>query len=196
MGIYYGRFDMKDSALYYLDSSTQWEQLPQQLSYALQVVKIDPALAGRVRPVFEEAVNWQKSRLPSEMWKLFDAVEEIFEGYVNADTTKLIEAFTILGENPSNADDDERMLGMLLIRTGQYAEGIELIEPFIEGKDKLSSGFTYLRMRYYLGMAFEGLGERDKAIANYEEVLRYWDKADIEIEDIRDSRQRLARLRS
>jgi len=49
---------------------------------------------------------------------------------------------------------------------------------------------------YYLGLAYEALGEADKAVAEYEEIMKYWGNADHELKDIADTRERLNRLRS
>ena len=54
----------------------------------------------------------------------------------------------------------------------------------------------YLLDVYYLGRAYEGLGMTDEAAARYTEVLRYWGRADIELDEIADARARLARLTS
>ena len=51
-------------------------------------------------------------------------------------------------------------------------------------------------LHYYLGIAEQGLGNEDKAAEHYRELLRYWGDADLELKQIKDARQRLARLTS
>jgi hypothetical protein len=40
------------------------------------------------------------------------------------------------------------------------------------------------------------MGRADEAIPHYREVLRYWGDADMEVEAVRESRDRLQRLTS
>jgi hypothetical protein len=43
-------------------------------------------------------------------------------------------------------------------------------------------------------MAEEALGNKEKAIAKYREVLEYWGEPDMELQEIKDSRKRLEKL--
>jgi len=95
-------------------------------------------------------------------------------------------------DNTGSRDD----LGRYLILTGNFKEGLEVMARNISGVDETSQGFYYLRGLYYTGMANESLGHFAEAISNYEEILKYWNNPDIELDLIADTRQRLARLRT
>jgi hypothetical protein len=75
-----------------------------------------------------------------------------------------------------------------------YGRARELFLPFVEGNERSSSGFIYILAQYYLGLANEGLNRKEDAITNYSEVLKYWKNADIETKELKDARERLARL--
>lgn len=52
------------------------------------------------------------------------------------------------------------------------------------------------KAHYGLALAFEELGERDKAIKEYEEFLKIWRDADFNSVEMADARSRLERLKS
>lgn len=58
------------------------------------------------------------------------------------------------------------------------------------------ANYRYLTCQWLMGRAYEGLGETAKAVEKYEEFLKYWSEADIQIKSIKDAKERLARLRS
>ena len=67
---------------------------------------------------------------------------------------------------------------------------------FLEGEYLSNNAWRYLNAVYYVGRAEEGLGDTAGAIRRYQEVLKYWGEADIQIEPIREAKERLARLTS
>ena len=53
-----------------------------------------------------------------------------------------------------------------------------------------------VKVRYLLGITYQGLGRTEEAIAAYEEFLDIWKDADPGLEEVDDARERLARLTS
>ncbi|MCP4686233.1 MAG: tetratricopeptide repeat protein, partial [bacterium] len=85
-------------------------------------------------------------------------------------------------------------LGLFLIAADRPAEAVEVLSIYTSGKRETTSGWYYPITHYYLGKAHEVLGNTDEAIAAYQEMLRYWSDSDIELDEIKDARERLARL--
>ncbi|MDZ4723563.1 MAG: thermonuclease family protein [candidate division Zixibacteria bacterium] len=148
------------------------------------------------RPLMEKAVSEFKSRVPSQIWPIGDNLQELYNGYVQSDTTLIINALQKLDENRGNQGGDENKLrlGILKILTGQYADGKKLLEPIIFGPKESTEGNNFGFGLYYVGVANDGLGNKKDAIENFKLLLSYWGKADIEIKEIRDARARLAKL--
>ena len=84
----------------------------------------------------------------------------------------------------------------MLIMTGHFEEGREILGNQLQGSEETTGAWSYLMSHYYLGIAEEGLGNRDKAVEHYREMLRYWNDADRQIDEIVDARRRLDRLTS
>ena len=70
-----------------------------------------------------------------------------------------------------------------------------MLKPSVEGEDALTGGYSYPEALYLVGMCNEGLGNTAEAIANFAEMLSYWGEPELELKEIKDARQRLARLR-
>jgi tetratricopeptide (TPR) repeat protein len=200
LGMYFQYFKMPDSARYYLDQSYGWLMPLNRVGYSLGLVRLDPKNGDSARILFEKDVEEMRSRLPSEIWGLVTAIEEVFDATAAADTTKMIAAHRkIIDESPSGPQssvDNSRRLASLYIETGNYDKGKELLLWVLEPERQSTGAYTYLTSRYYYGRACEGLGENDEAVKAYSEVLKYWGEADIEIDAIREAKARLARLTS
>ena len=57
--------------------------------------------------------------------------------------------------------------GYNLILTEKYQEGVSILQPYTEGRFK-----TWWPLWYYLGMAYSGMGDNDKAKEHFLEVLK------------------------
>jgi len=190
-----------DSALYFGKMSSYYASNFQSLAYPIQMVSLNPLSGAMARDIFKEAVNDFKSKTPKEIWVLVDNLEKIFEGYAQSDTALLIEGFKGVlfedGQISNTASTGDLMsLGMLLVENGKYKEGKDVLEQVISGDNETSSGLRYLKAKYYIGRADEALGNTAEAADNYREVLKYWNKPQIEIKEIKDTRKRLAALTS
>jgi tetratricopeptide (TPR) repeat protein len=186
-----------DSAMYYIEQGYQYANPFQRLSWPLMQLGFDRAAEDKARPRFETALNEFKSRVPRDLWPVADAVDSIFEAQCRADTVSLIEASKnlIVLQNRQNSGDG-REVGRLQVLTDRYEEGKETLLRYVSGSLESRNGFNYLQDTYLIGVAEEGLGNREEAIARYREVLEYWGNPEIEIKEITDTRKRLARLTS
>ena len=79
---------------------------------------------------------------------------------------------------------------------GEYEEGKNLLEKNVEGQFKTSDAYLFQMSTYYIGRALEGMGLEREAVDHYSDFLKYWSGADIQIEAIRDARERLSTLTS
>ncbi|MEW6050461.1 MAG: protein kinase [Candidatus Zixiibacteriota bacterium] len=186
-----------DSSLYYYELADSWTVSTQISSYPIQLVAADPKNEPKARPLFKADVSNFRSRIPSDLWPIADALEEIFEAHCAVDTARLIKGLrAIIDVQKERGSSNIRELGYTLIANGQYKEGRELLEQFVSGKHESSSGYYYPMNLYMLGKASEGLGENQDAVKYYTEMLSYWGTPEVELKEIKDARARLAKLTS
>ncbi len=180
-----------------IDKGYQYATVFTKMSYPIQIVARQPNEVNRVRPLMVKAVENFKSRLPSNMWPIADGVMEVFEGYAAVDTQRVITAMKgLIARQKESNDQNVAELGQLQVKFRQYAEGKVALETFISGPKETSSGFSYPYYLYLIGVANEGLGDKEGAVDCFRQMLGYWGKADIELKEIKDARERLARLTS
>jgi len=197
IGSIYDRLDMPESTVYYSFISYEWGRDMNSVDYPIILADNDRSAIDSARTMFREGMDNLKSRLPADVRPFFDAIQRLFDATAAADTAALIKAYIDISESPlGGGDANRRMAGILCIMTGQYQKGKDLIIPYIAGEKMTSSGVVYPRINYYLGIAEEGLGNPTKAAEYYREMLKYWGKPEIELKEIKDARQRLARLTS
>ncbi len=195
---YYDRLNNLDSALYFDELSYNWTSQFKGLNYAISVIESDHTQCERVRPLLEKSMVEFKETTPSSLWPLIDKLKQAFEAYCLADTNAIIIALEEQNEvvQLSQRDQNIREIGELKIMTGSFQEGKDLLEDYVYGDKQSTSGFRIIRHMYIIGIANEGLGNTHDAIANYEEVLKYWSNPDIEIMELKDLKIRLANLTS
>jgi len=197
ISIYYERYGLPDSALFYSRQAYRWANPFQGLDHPIRLVSIDYKTEPEARPIFKESLDEFKSRMPSQLRPLADLVEQLFEACCQLDTAAMIEATEELAkQQQQEGGGNVRLAGYLRVLSGQYESGIEILQRFVSGRHELTSGFHYPYIRYLLGIANEGLGNTEEAIQNYEEMLRYWGNPEIELKEIKDARARLAKLTS
>jgi len=195
---FYDRLHNIDSSLYYDELSYKWSKQFGGLNYAISVIECDHTQCEKVRPILKESIVEFKKSTPSSLWPLVDKLELSFEAYCRADTADLIKALEEQNEvvQVSQRDENIREIGILKILTGDFRVGKDMLDDFVFGNKQSTSGFRNPLLLYYTGIANEGLGDTEEAVKNYEEVLNYWDKPDIEIREIKDLKSRLAKLTS
>lgn len=189
-------FGMPDSATIYAALSNKWSPAMMGFDYPLLLAKLGGENIDTARQVFTTTMDKFKSRVPSEMWYLGDILSTIFNGLCDNDTLKMIEGMSELLESNQNTSANLYILGSLEVLTGQFESGKEHLLRVISGDNETINGFRYIRAVYYIGVANEGLGNTDEAVANYQEVLKYWGDPEIELKEIKDTRERLNRLTS
>ncbi|MCP4633273.1 MAG: hypothetical protein GY855_10135, partial [candidate division Zixibacteria bacterium] len=194
---YYFRYGSIDSAVYYADIGKSWSLERTVLNYPLNLIKYGPEFEEKARPALDEGVRNLKAIFPQELWGLLDLLEESFNAAVQEDTAKMIEVIQKLDdEYDQGGSANNESLGKLLVLTGHYEDGLAVLNKNVVGDEQTTNGFTYMRSLYYIGMAHEALGYTPEAIGNYEEILKFWNNADVELDFVKDTRQRLARLSS
>jgi tetratricopeptide (TPR) repeat protein len=197
LATYLRRFEMKDSALKYVRLGAGYARGIDKLNYPINLVEIAPELADSARPLFDAAMQELRAKLPAELWGLVDGLEATFEGAITHDTALVIKGLEqIIEQNLGGMGANHRALGQNLIHYGEYARGIEIISRFVRGEDQTISGYQYPHCNYLLGLGYEGLGDIQAAKEHYSEMLKYWGEPEIEIEEIIDARERLARLQA
>jgi serine/threonine protein kinase/tetratricopeptide (TPR) repeat protein len=192
---FYQLFRMPDSAKYYANQLYSWGSILNRIDYPITLVANDRSLSDSARKIFNDDLNAFKSIIPDDLWPLANAVENLFNAYVEADTAALINAFLDANKvNPGSGAGNERSAGYLAALSGQYELARDMLKKHIEGELMTSSGFVYPYVHYHLGLAEEGLGNPEQAKKHFEEMLKYWGNPEIELYEIKDARQRLVRL--
>ncbi|MDH4157894.1 MAG: protein kinase [candidate division Zixibacteria bacterium] len=192
-------YGMSDSALFYAERGFEWSTGFMGLNYPMQLVAWSPRHAEKARPIFQAEIVAFRSRLPSEMWGMADALQKLFEAQCVADTGRLITVLEDIIANQyggGDMEEDRRSLAHIHVARGEFGKARDVLTELLGQGLAPGDAYAYLLDVYYLGRANEGLGLVDEAVERYAEVLRYWDKADIELKEITDTRARLARLTS
>ncbi len=194
----YRRLGMLDSSLYYFQKTEKYATGMRSLNYPLGIVSTDASKCSEIRPKFEKAIKDFQERMPSSLWSLVDDVKEMFDGYCENDSAKIISSLRSLIKSRTfgSRSNNRRELGKYLILTGQYKEGKEILLGYVTGNNPTASGYMYPYLTYLIGVANEGLGNKQEAIENYKEMLKYWGNPEIELKQIADARKRLAKLTS
>ncbi len=187
-----------DSSLYYARKSFPWSSFGQKSNYPLVMVQIDPELEDKARPLMEESLNELRASMPTEMWSLIEDLEDLFEGYIKSDTAAIIDAYYNLSQSAESSNRFNKLVsGFYASEFGQYEKAVRYISEFIHGDDPgTTSALRYMQCYYHIGVAYEGLGNIQKAIDHYEELVRLWPNPDRSIWMLTDARDRLNRLRS
>jgi tetratricopeptide (TPR) repeat protein len=156
-----------------------------------------PEREAELRPIFEDIMEDYRARLPRDFWGTADGLEILFEAFQAQDTARMIEGLrTVIAATAEQSGENIYWLGACLIWAGEYAEAKELLSRFLKGNFRTTDAWRYQISLYCVGRANEGLGLTAEAIENYRDFLRYWENADIQVEAIRDAKERLARLTS
>ncbi len=189
------RMGYADSCMHYAHKGFKWASDMQKLNFPLTIVSRFPHMADIVRPVFGKAVESFKSRVPSEYWGITDAVTKIFDSRCDADTAMIIEGLKDLAAvQPLSSTGSRRTMAYLMIETGRFDEGLELLQEIHADPNESVNGYQYNTEAYYLGRAHEGLDNEQEAMEHYEAVLQFWGNPDLEIDRIEDARARLTKL--
>jgi len=90
------------------------------------------------------------------------------------------------------------MLARAYQEAGHVGEAVAEFEKILAnyGAGRIKWSISSVKTHYYLGLAYEQSGWKNKAIRQYEEFLEIWEDADPGMAEIDDAKQRLARLKS
>ncbi len=187
--------DMPDSAIKYARLSYDWGVLFQRANYPLILVQMSQSNADSARPILQGILADMRGILPSEMFPIIDGIEQMFEGDAIRDTAALIDSYMkIYKTGPEGNESSRQEAGILMAATGRYAEAQDILEGYVTGNRRSTSGRRYPQMLYYLAVAEEGLGNVQKAIVYYRELLDYWQQPEAEVAPLKGAREHLARL--
>ena len=190
-------FGIQDSILYYSKLSYQWATQFQTFNYPMDLIRTDPSHKAEARALFAQATDNFKSRIPKELWGIVNTLQTIFEAYGDNDTASIITGLQQMLSDPVQENSsDMSELGILMVRTGRFQEGKDVLTRVLSGDLQTTLAPQYLLSRYYYGVAQEGLGSTSGAVDAYHEVLQYWSNPDINLLEIQDLRARLSRLSS
>lgn len=196
---YYETLEKPDSALYYNRIAYKWASRFQLFDYPLLLVKVDVKNEPEARVLFDQALENFKERLPASLWSLGDVLKERFNAICAGDTVGQREAIRKIVEEQRQASTGNLItLGKYCYLTGQYAEARKELEKVIlpGAENATSRAVSYMRAVYYHGLTCEALGDTAAAISDYQEILRYWGKADMKLNLVLDTRARLNKLTS
>ena len=195
LGRYNSFFGRKDEAIKYLKEGKKWYNSFQNFDFYLSIINIDTSYAPKFRSEFVEMLETFKSKVPSNLWSVSDKMLELYDAVAVKDSVKGLAVMIEMNEI-SPEISSEKEIGKLEIIFGEYQKGLDRILPFVEGERETSNAYRYLSLQYYVGYAYEHLGDRKEAIRRYEEVLKYWGNADIEFKLLENTKERLANLTS
>lgn len=192
----YDRLEITDSALHYAEKSNKWATAFSKVSYPMMLLNLDYGRREEAKKIFEKVLPELRAKMPTDLQPVIEEFDKMFEATYDADTVRIIAALDAIVKGQKNTPTSFNYfnLAVLNVETGNFERGRELFLPFVEGNDQSSGGFVYLLSNYYLGRANEGLNKKKDAIKNYTEFLNYWDKADMQTKEIKDTRERLAKL--
>lgn len=192
------RLDMQDSVVFYARATTRQEaQVFQEVSYPLIMIRMAYDDGVELRSHFDSLESVMRSQIPQGMWVVVEALKDIYYGFYELDTARAIHGYQTMNNDPRYRNSGNIIqAASLQIKVEQYAEAIELLAPLMGGELEQTDGYSAPLVRFLIARAYEGVGDNDKAISNYREVLKYWGDPDVETRHIRETRERLANLTS
>jgi len=100
-------------------------------------------------------------------------------------------------EAEGRSHSTQYMLGRTLLQSGKYEQAIPIFEKMvsIHWECRLMFGPWVVTPYHYLGIAYEELGNREKAIESYETFLNLWRVADPDLRRVQEVKARLAALK-
>lgn len=189
------RLQWKDSTRLYAAKADSIAGPFQKLSYPIILVDLEPANEKVARPLLTQRLNEFRQRVPSSIWPQAEGIQLIFDATAKSDTAAMIAAFQTFARAVNQPIAGNSLeIGILLTLSGKFADGKAALMPLVNGILRTSSPLTFMQASYYLGRTEEGLGNRPGAIQYYQQVVKFWSGADIQIKEISDSKERLAKL--
>ena len=89
------------------------------------------------------------------------------------------------------------LAGIAYVADRQYTKAITVLERITRECPLTNSNILWaIKAHYYLGLAYEGVGRKSDAAAQYQYVVDLWKDADSQIDCLKDARKRLLELKS
>jgi tetratricopeptide (TPR) repeat protein len=110
-----------------------------------------------------------------------------------------IEYLTAAGEDTtSRYPECSIMLGRAFLEAERYSEAAEILADISGDLNRWPETMDVwlIKSHYYLGLAYEGMGDATRAVEQYNWFIETWKDADVAIPSLTDATERLARLKS
>lgn len=97
-----------------------------------------------------------------------------------------------------NYFQSQYMLARAELRMGEFEAAIETLTELLDNytEERIGCTIWMAKAKLYLGQAYEGLGQTDNAIEQYESFMTQWKNADEGLPSVEDASERLAQLKS
>jgi tetratricopeptide (TPR) repeat protein len=188
--------DNKNALKNYFESSKYALNLD-LIDFPLKAVKLDPENKDNYRIQFKAYLNEFRQRLPSELLSISEVLNEMFEANATYDTTRLIKASeTLVNSQIGNNNSNKFNLGEIYLQISELDKAEKYLLPLIEGQDQTTNGYNRIMTYYYIGRVNEEKGNDESAKNYYLQFLKYWRNADIQLDEIKDAKIRIASLTS
>jgi serine/threonine protein kinase/Tfp pilus assembly protein PilF len=151
------------------------------------------AEAEKVALALKKDIEEKNKTLMYSYWLALGAIE-LAKGDTNTAVTYLEKADK---EASSPLFHVRVFLGQAYLESGKIGEAVAELEKALSRYDEIRMGLPTLAVKayYLLGLAYEKSGWTDKAIEKYEEFLDIWKDADPGIPEVKDTKERLRRLK-
>jgi serine/threonine protein kinase/Tfp pilus assembly protein PilF len=149
--------------------------------------------ADSLLQLIREHVDHREPNLMSGYHRVVGVVE-----FIKGNVQSAIDHLQLgLYENAVPLFETRYFLGLAYLDIGQPAEAVGVLVPALQRYDEHMMQFPIwaVKARCYLGKAYDQLGQREKAIARYEEFLNIWKDADEGMAEVEDARERLKALK-
>jgi tetratricopeptide (TPR) repeat protein len=156
---------------------------------------VDEAMetAERLKGLIEEDLNQTLIRF---YWHLLGRIELEKESYAQA-IVYFDQALSYIppgGVEIAGYGRFNDSLALAYFRSGELENARDIYEKNASLMGMLDSNVLYAKTFYMLGKVYEGLGDKGKAIENYQKFLELWKDADPGLPESADAKSRLASL--
>ena len=194
---YYRRLGMIDSCLYYAEEALQYANRLSKMNYPLLIAMYDRERLDKADTILRSNVDEFKASVPKDLWYIPDFIEELFEALKVQDTAQMIDIHVRMQDSPNmQSSENLLVLGELMLKTGDYEGAMKYLEELRSEENENANAYRNIATAYFIGRVQEALGNTQQAVKEYREVLKYWGKPEIELDEISETRSRLGKLTS
>lgn len=151
-------------------------------------------IAERLKGLIEEDVNKKLSRYHFHLLGKIELEKENYPGAIEY----FEEALSYIPPGGAGIAGYGRFtdsLALAYFRSGELEKARDIYEKIASLMGVIDSNVIYAKTFYMLGKVYEGLGDRENAIANYQKFLDFWKDADPDLPEPADAKTRMKKLR-